>query len=368
MNHCIYCLKKDSEVIFESREHVIPQSFGTFTLDNLVIDGYVCDSCNSTFSLFETHFLEDTLEGFTAQRLNFQQRNSITLRNNNFKVSRESGLGDEFFNKMVFVLKPENKKARAFPKTQVQIKGLNGIYCRIFFPEALKEIKKDSKRFKKISNDMKKLSQKDIHVFAETEGEMEEVISLLKDFGLPYKEKERKYLNFNDNPRPILKENYTCSINQDTGRVLAKIAFNYFAFSCDRDNKRDVLFLENFNPIREYIHAGKGRMKDFIVSVEEEPILYNERDGHSRNVAHMINFTEEDGLIVARMTLLGCPAIYKIVIGKIPKEIASSNFGCGHLFEPFSKTIQNIYNLPIAGTPTEEQLKLKFGINNRFCK
>lgn len=47
MRRCIYCLDEKDEVEFD-REHLIPQAFGTFDSDTLVID-CVCKSCNGYF-------------------------------------------------------------------------------------------------------------------------------------------------------------------------------------------------------------------------------------------------------------------------------------------------------------------------------
>ena len=128
MTRCIYCLKNKTETTFSTREHVIPQSFGTFTPLNPTIKGdVVCDNCNTKIlSPLEIEFVEDAMEGFFAQRLNLNGRNSITLKNDNFKVDTDSGFGHDFFNQMVFPLKPESEKLVPYPKTQIKFKGLGG--------------------------------------------------------------------------------------------------------------------------------------------------------------------------------------------------------------------------------------------------
>jgi len=128
MTRCIYCLKDKTETTFLTREHVIPQSFGTFTPLNPTIKGdIVCDSCNTEIlSPLEVNFIEDSMEGFFAQRLNLNNRNSITMRNDNFKIDTESGFGHNFFNQMVFPLKPEKGKLVPYPKTQIKFRGLGG--------------------------------------------------------------------------------------------------------------------------------------------------------------------------------------------------------------------------------------------------
>mgnify|MGYP000036978392 CR=1 FL=1 len=368
MAKCIYCLKDETETTFLTREHVIPQSFGTLTPLNPNIKGdIVCDSCNTKIlSPLETNFIEDSMEGFFAQRLNLNNRNSITMRNDNFKVDTDSGFGHDFFNQMVFPLKPENEKLVPYPKTQVKFRGLGGQSCRVFFPEALKQIKKDSKDFQKLSADMKKLSQKDLCIFAETHEDMDEVIALLKDYGVTYNEKERHHKPFEEGVKYKLSEDYSCTVNHEIGRVLAKIAMNYFAYCCIQDKQESLLFLPNFDAIRNYIFKGDGKMRDFIVSVNEEPITYEENQSKKRIVSHVMNFVEEDGMIVVRMTFFGCPAIYKIILGKIPGDIPVQDFGCGHLFDPFSKRVINMANKPTPEELTAEQIRATFGIQKRY--
>lgn len=370
MAKCIYCLRDEKETTFLTKEHVIPQSFGTFTPLNPNIKGdVVCDGCNTKiFSPLETNFIEDSMEGFFAQRLNLNNRNSITMRNNNFKVDTDSGFGHDFFDQMVFLLKPENGKIVAYPKTQIKFRGLGGQSCRVFFPEALKQIKKDSKLLQKLSADMKKLSQKDIYIFDETDKDLDEAIALLSDYGVSYDQNNHKRhaVSFEEDTKYELTEDCAAMVNHEIGRVLAKIAMNYFAYCCIQDKKESLLFLPNFDPIRNYIIKGDGKMKDFIVSVNEDPITYEENQSRKRIVAHIINFVEENGMVVARMTFFGLSAIYKIILGKMPDGIPAKNFGCGHLFYPFSKNIINMANKPTPEELTPEHIRATFGIQKRY--
>lgn len=245
MIKCIYCLKDNNKTTFQTREHVIPQSLGTFAPLNPVIkDRIVCDDCNTKIlSPLETNFIEDSIEGFTAQRLNLNNRNSITMRNNSFKVDTESGFGGDFFNQMIFLLKPQDGKLVPYQKAQVKFRGLGGKAYRIFFPEALKDIKKDSKKFRNVVSDIKKLSHNDICMFAETHEEINEIQELLKEYGIEYKEGSRHREPFEEESKFKLSEDYTCTINKTVSRVLTKIALNYFAYCCIQDNREDILFL-----------------------------------------------------------------------------------------------------------------------------
>ena len=47
---CMYCREESPKATFSGREHVVPQSFGTFDEGNFTLHDKVCDSCNSYFA------------------------------------------------------------------------------------------------------------------------------------------------------------------------------------------------------------------------------------------------------------------------------------------------------------------------------
>jgi len=369
MSRCIYCLKDDSSTNFRSREHVIPACLGSFTPLNPTVtakDGLICDTCNTRiFSSLETNFIEDSYEGVTSQRLNIEGRNSITIRGKNFKINQLSGFGDKFFDEMFLFLKPQDGKLVPEFKKQIKLRRFQSGY-RVFLPEALKAMKPGTVKFKKISNDLKKLSQKDMCIFADSRESVNQIIQLLKDFGVNYKEKSTKDRFLSSGERIEVKENYTCRINIDIGRVLAKIAFNYFAYCAIQENATGFLYQSEFECIRKFISNRKGTLKEIIPSINEEPILLEEAKNKKRFIAHFIAFREEDGMIVIRATFFGLPAVYKIILGKIPPELHRKGFGCGHAFDPFSHKIHNLSQKE-SHELTEEQMRLSFGLFKRFC-
>ncbi len=368
MSRCIYCLKDDTQTLFTKREHVIPASLGSFVPLNPTIiatDGLVCSNCNEKiFGPLETNFIEDSLEGVYAQRLNLQGRNSVIMRDKNFKIERLAELGDKFFDQMFFFLEMKDGKVVPVMKDQIKLKRFQG-GSRVFLPEALREIKKDSSVFKKISADMQKLDRKDMAVFAETIEKKDKIVALLHEFGVPYKEKESKERKFEKGEKFMLEKDYTCTINHDIGRVLAKIAFNYFAYCALQDKQTEILYSSHFDSIRNFAYADKGVLRQIIPSISEEPILYEEKIRNQRLHAHLINFLPENGSIVVRMTFFGRPAIYKVVLGTLPPELNHDHFGCGHAFDPFShQIVQLSQQLPLP--KTEDQIKASFGLFKRY--
>ncbi len=366
MAQCIYCRKNEMETTFFSREHVMPQCLGSFTPLNPTIRGdLVCDVCNSRiFNPLETLFMEDTYEGIYGQRLNLENRGSVIMRGKYYKIDRIAGFGNDFFDQMFLFLKWEEGKVVPDFRNQIKFKRFQCGY-RVFLLENLQSISEDSRECRKLSADIKRLSQKDISIFVENDEKLAEAKGILKKLGVEYKEKESRFHQLKPGERFELKEEYTCTINSDLGRVLAKIAFNYFAYCALQESMTDILYLEEFNKIRKFIYEGSGKLKEIIPSISEEPILWEERGRKTRFLAHIINFLFEDGKIVARMTLFGLPPVYKIILGDIPDGIETVKFGCGHLFDPFN---HEIYNLSQTQTdnPTAEQIRLSFGLFKRI--
>jgi len=299
-----------------------------------------------------------------SQRLNIERHNSVTMRGKNFRINQVSGFDDKFFNEMFLFL--EFREGKLVPVFKKQIK-LRRFQCgyRVFLPEALESIGQGTTKFKKISDDLKKLSQKDMCIFADNRKSIDQIIRLLKIFGVNYKEKKTKDKFFEVGKKFKIKEDYNCKINIDVGRVLAKIAFNYFAYCAIQEKATVFLYRPEFNYIREFIRNGIGTLKKIIPSISEEPLLLEELKEKKRFIIHFITFREENGIIVARATFFGLPAVYKIILGKIPSELRQEKFGCGHTFNPFNHQIYNLSQKECRKL-TKEQTRLSFGFFKRF--
>lgn len=366
MPRCVYCLEDETQTSFNKREHIIPSSMGRFTPLNPTIKGdVVCDVCNGTiFSPLETNFIEDTYEGVMSKMLNLDGSGSVRIRGKNFKIEQVSGLGEDFLDEMFYFLKWENNRIVADLKRQIKLRNYDGGF-QVFLPEAMKQIKKDSSKFNKVKDNLKKLKREDIKIFAESPEAIKEIVELLKEFGVNYKEKESKGKLLSPNDKFELKQEYTCKIDKNIARVFAKIAFNYFSYCAMQDNMKTVLYKTEFDEIRQFVHTGSNvSHKKIIPSFHEEPILLKERLENKRLIAHMISFLQEDGNIVARMTFFGLPQIYKIILGKIPLELNKNNFGCGHAFSPFTRGIYNLSQQSVEN-PTEDEVRLSFGLFKR---
>jgi hypothetical protein len=72
---CVYCLQEKSVNAYKKREHVIPQCYGVFVPDNLILRKVVCDECNQYFGdNIELYLGRDTIEGIIRYKFGIEPR------------------------------------------------------------------------------------------------------------------------------------------------------------------------------------------------------------------------------------------------------------------------------------------------------
>jgi hypothetical protein len=214
---------------------------------------------------------------------------------------------------------------------------------------------------------MKTTGKDNIRIFAEAEddkdnNQLNEIIFLLKDYGIKYNEKKNKLISSEEFKNKRFELKMDCKVNKDVGRVLAKIAFNYFTY-CALSDKTDVLYHSNFNRIKQFINDDKSIGLNDIMFPDNDCILFEEKISKKRVVGHIIAFECQNGNIIARVTIFG-KMVYNINLGQIPEELFRDDFGCGHFFDPFSKSIinltRNIDKIKSANSP------LVFGLFKKY--
>lgn len=76
-NICIYCLKRGDQSMFQTVEHVVPQSFGHFQ-NNFTLKKMVCNSCNQFFGRdLELILARDSKEGFDRFKYGLKPENEF---------------------------------------------------------------------------------------------------------------------------------------------------------------------------------------------------------------------------------------------------------------------------------------------------
>jgi hypothetical protein len=346
MTKCVYCLKTEVDTTFYNEEHIISQSLGGKPFPVITGD-LVCDQCNRDFGKLETDFKQDTLEGVNAQMYGFCD--SVWVGGKYFTMSDIGIFEDGLLNGIFPFLKIEDGKEVIEFKSQLKVQNKNKGF-QVFPIDYLIKVKNGPKRdFEKLKERLSKTSPKDLRIFAGDEGPdsdaIDRCISLLKDFGITYTEKERAYEPNEDKINKETRIDYRAQVNKPLMRVIAKIAFNYFIYCTGQEGElyKRSLFKNTFDEIRNFIYKAQGDWKKIVtVLLDEQGILNIEESRDKRVVAHTIYFTLKNNCIIARISLFG-KWIYEVRIGEYPLHtIAPMNFGCGHVFDPFSKKIHAI--------------------------
>lgn len=345
---CIYCGKTDKEVSFNRREHVVPKLMGGFN-NNTLLHKLVCDTCNSkVFSPLESEFKEDTVEGLRFQMVNFNNDSQIRVRAEKVIRTIKAGFKEKMFDDMFPFLKIQADgtfKVASVP--QIVIKNNNGKGFTVLIADKLKNINKQSSRFRDLKYWFRNTDQKNVSIFvgsneANDQKEMEEAIQLVRDLGIDYKEGKRIFVESKDIEGTKLETELKATVNNSVGRIIAKIAFNYFAYCAEKEGRADILFSPSFNKIKKYILGELDvPIKEIIPLMQTEPIIQDEKVENSRLLGHMVSFRQHGDYIIAELSFLG-GNIYTVVLGEIPDEFKRKDFGCGHIFDPISRNIHQL--------------------------
>jgi len=345
---------------------VVPRMMGVFNNCPTLV-GCVCDHCNSNvFNRLESIFKEDTEEGIFCQMLNLEGHHQIRIRGVNVKSTFASGIGEDFFNEIFPFLRFEDGDMKIVFRPQIKIKKNGESGYIVLLLEDLLELKKiGGKKITKIQKILCGIPSKDICIFAGSNGpddqtQLGEAIELVRFLGIEYKDKaeERRFASIDDGgKRKRAGVSLSCTVNSDVGRVIAKIAFNYFAYCAIKSGNESVLYDDGFAKIKAYILGQIDLpIKEVIPLLERETHLIDEKIEDVRFVAHTIVFSEENGMLISRVSFFG-RVVYTVILGAMPNELKALNFGSGHLFDPKSGDIFGL---------TQNPLKWRSGILNGF--
>jgi hypothetical protein len=237
---CIYCLRSD--VTFKEREHVVPESFGTFSSDTFTLHSKVCDECNQYYGdNLDILLARDTREGLKRSEL-LKKRVKSPKGIPRLKLTLPDDHPDENVRGVIINLPKYKNEGVLEPISQVHFKSKKTQKYEVF---SLSELKK-AKDF-----DKDRYIYKDIKIIAPNEEQAQEVQDQLKRMGIDYIKKQEIYTP----ERPEYLQ-ITGDIDSLILRAISKIAFNYIAHVYPSIN----LLEENFNRAREYIRYGKGTL------------------------------------------------------------------------------------------------------------
>ena len=288
---CVYCTEDKPECCFKKREHVIPQCFGRFAPDNLILRECVCDDCNQLFgNQLELFLGRDTLE--SIERLRHGIKPKETLRNRKRVKSKVEG--GEWKGVIVRDMHLEDSGNIGIEKA-VQAGFYHKERCEYDYFEATKV--PTSKELVGNGYDLKEAR---IWLIAEDGPELDALIATLNKKGITLSPKtEMTKENMPGDILPVVTE---ISLDRTIMRGFCKIAFNYLTYVAGAD----FVFSPVFDGIRGFVRYDQGDSLQFF-AVNLPPILHDdkrlEKVGKKVTEGHLIVVGWDDNRLVCKISL-----------------------------------------------------------------
>lgn len=258
---CIYCKEDKPLSSYKKREHVIPQAFGKFIPDNLVLKNCVCDECNQFFGdRIELFLGRDSFE--SIERLRHGMKPKWPLKNRR-RVKSKVRSGPW---KGVIV------KDRSLSETGhigIEKAVQAGFYHTerneydFFEPKDIPTGKELVERGYAVNNDQ-------IRLIAEDGEELDKLIGKLKEQGINVNSKT-DFIN-QDSLGELVPVETDITLDRTIMRGFCKIAFNYMAFVAGCS----FVLEPDFDDVRRFIRFDEGNSDNFL-GVNLPPILYDDQ-------------------------------------------------------------------------------------------
>lgn len=248
---CIYCLKDKAASEYQKREHVMPQGYGTFTPDNLILNETVCDDCNQYFGeKLELYLGRDTIEGVMRYLHGIKPRKFPKTHSRLKFIIPEGELKG-----MIVIPRYSgvDGECNIEPALQVGFFKKNKEEYDYFEPQQIpsaKELIEKGYAIKEKKNPLIANNKEDLKYLLKILKERGMDIKLVEDIEWPEYVKERN--------KTLVKG--TARIDQIIYRGFSKIAFNYLAYVAGKN----FTLIEDFNGIRNFIRFGEGNSNDFF--------------------------------------------------------------------------------------------------------
>lgn len=317
MRLCIYC-KSEITPQTESIEHVFPESFGC--PDDWTLD-CVCEPCNNRFGgSIEKWLASDSMESVPRLKLlGSQSGKNVRSRRMRLAVPHEAEYGD--FQGAIF--ERDFKTGQLVLAPQAGFKNDKGEYE--YFTD--KELS-----YPEIQERVKKLSDKDIKILGQPEGQeeiTERIIEQLKSIGITFQKTGELHLSYKP-PGGEIVVPVRGEIDADIQRAAAKIAFNYLA----KIKGADFVLQAKFDKVRDFINGGPYQR---IVTPVRDPILLDDFKDR-RYLLHIFIFERVGDTLRAMVSLFNQGMAYDVILstemGPFWYEIVS-----GHVCNPLTKRI-----------------------------
>ncbi|MBU1863049.1 MAG: HNH endonuclease [Candidatus Omnitrophica bacterium] len=332
---CIYCLIDQPKSAYRKREHVMPQCFGKFQPNNLILRDIVCDNCNQYFGeKIEIALGRDSIEGIMRYKFGIKPHKiPKTHKRLTFKIPSGPLKG--------IIVIPTCSKVKGeiedIPALQVGFLKKSKNEFDYFEPRDIPSVDELKK------NDYDIREEKIFAIF-EGKKELEYLRKVLKERGVDFKEVvEMDWPEEVKNKSQILITG-TVRMDQTIMRGFSKIVFNYSAYILGKE----FVLRDDFDAIRKFIRYGEGKDKDFFLP-NQPPILHDDRMlkkfGAKVTNGHILVFGWEKG-----MDLHGLLSIFNFntYLVKLCHNFTGvwRPVKSGHHFDIKTKEINRVMSLP----------------------
>ena len=330
---CIYCLENKSHDDFRNKEHVIPELLGKFR-NNLTLNTKgnedVCNDCNRYFgNSVELILGRDSMEGYLRCIYGVKKHGELKFfRNRRVMIKLAEGplegthgyyRYDKRSNSIGFDL-----------VNQVGLRRKNTGKLEFFKLEELNtEQEMESKGY--VTR-----GENTIMIVYNHPDQLEQIRRLLEKKGFKITGKNKPVFPFCK--KRIVETEITSTIDKTVLRAVAKIAFNYLAYT----QGAPFALNENFNGIRKFIRYGISDGFQYVL-LDKSPILENETRYRTRmTLGHIItiDWNVPKTTILSRVGIFNT-LIYKIIFCKFFKGLYRP-FAVGHHFDFKTKIITEI--------------------------
>jgi hypothetical protein len=284
---CLYC-EEDDVSAFRGREHVLPQSFGTFGPDTPVLD-CVCDACNAFFGrTLDRTLARETLEGIFRYKTGIQSSQARPQQGLRFTLD-------------------ENEETGAYAGALVR--GVDGTSGKLLgLVPQFHVLNRTTGQYEKYAiEEIMNLTLSDhIHggpgarnyrVLASSKEDYEAVLEELRKAGISFREQGQlpvPSLAPGERGKPLtLPVIVEGEIDDVHKRALVKILINFATFYLGPAETRKA----EWEPVRRYVRYGEGAMR---MRLSEKPFWDGQETQEYRFQSDSCNIRLEnlDGKVV----------------------------------------------------------------------
>ena len=287
---CIYCLKDKSPVQFRKREHVIPQCFGRFTPNNIILRNTVCDKCNKHFGdKIELFWGRDSFEAIERLRHGIKPKEKLRSRRRIKSRIAEGKYKGAIVNEQF-----DEKSGKLLVERPIQAGFFNkNTQAYEYFESG------NIPTHEELVERGFEIKGRTVYLIADKDG-----IKILEreliDKGVRLKTKSE--LIETSKPGDIVQVQSVITIDRVIMRGICKIAFNYLASVVGSH----FMLSNSFDGIRRFILYDEGNSDEYLL-VNQPPILHDDQIFSKFNIkvtqGHLIILTWNNDKLICRLSL-----------------------------------------------------------------